>query len=484
MMMHVTDASALALDADRCYRAAQSRDARYDGWFYIAVRTTGIYCRPSCPAVTPKRSNVEFHRSAAAAQQLGFRACKRCRPDASPGSPEWDLRGDLVARAMRLIADGIVDREGVAGLSEHLGYSSRHLNRLLTDELGAGPLSLARAQRAQTARILIETTDLSMTDVAFAAGFGSVRQFNDTVREVFATAPSDLRQRAGKGRVGADAGAVSVRLAVRGPFAGQQLFEHLGARAVPGVETWDGEAYHRALDLPNGHGTVVARPADDHVQATFRLTDWRDLAPAVGRMRRVLDLDADPVAIDEVLGDDPQLAPLVAATPGLRAAGSVDPYETLVRAIVGQQVSVAGARTVTGRVAEAIAEPLTIDHPGLTHVFPSMQRLADASPEVFPMPTARAATLQRVGTAVVDGDLVLDTGVDRGRVIEQLVALKGIGPWTAQYVVMRGLGDPDVFLDTDLGVRHALTALDLEPDAAERWRPWRTYAMHHLWATL
>jgi AraC family transcriptional regulator of adaptative response / DNA-3-methyladenine glycosylase II len=484
MMVPVTDPATLALDPDRCYRAAQSRDARFDGWFYIAVRTTGIYCRPSCPAVTPKRANVEFHRSAAAAQQLGFRACKRCRPDAAPGSPEWDLRGDLVGRAMRLIADGVVDREGVAGLSAHLGYSSRHLNRLLTDELGAGPLALARAQRAQTARILIETTDLSMTDIAFAAGFGSVRQFNDTVREVFATAPSDLRQRAGKGRAGAEAGAVSVRLAVRGPFAGRQLFEHLGARAIPGVELWDGGSYQRALDLPNGHGTVVARPAVDHVQATFRLTDWRDLAPAVGRMRRLLDLDADPVAIDELLGADLQLAPLVAAIPGLRAAGSVDPYETLVRAIVGQQVSVAGARTVTGRVAEAIAEPLTIEHAGLTHVFPSMQRLAEADPVVFPMPTARAATLQRVGAAVVDGDLTLDTGVDRTEVIDQLVALKGIGPWTAQYVVMRGLGDPDVFLDTDLGVRHALTALDLEPDIAEQWRPWRTYAMHHLWATL
>ena len=386
---------------------------------------------------------------------------------------------------MRLIADGLVDREGVAGLSEHLGYSSRHLNRLLTDELGAGPLALARAQRAQTARILIETTELSMTDVAFAAGFGSVRQFNDTVREVFATAPSELRQRRSKqDRTTTDSGAVSVRLAVRGPFAGRQLFEHLGARAVPGVELWDGEAYQRALDLPNGHGTVVARPADDHVQATFRLTDWRDLAPAVGRMRRVLDLDADPVAIDDQLGTDPQLGALVAATPGLRAAGSVDPYETLIRAIVGQQVSVAGARTVTGRVAEAIAEPLTIEHPGLTHVFPSMACLAAADPGVFPMPTARAATLRRVGEAVVSGQLVLDAGVDRADVIERLVALKGIGPWTAQYVVMRGLGDPDVFLDTDLGVRHALTALDISPDAAERWRPWRTYAMHHLWATL
>lgn len=485
MMMSVNESATLVLDPDRCYRAAQSRDARFDGWFYIAVRTTGIYCRPSCPAVTPKRSNVEFHRSAAAAQQLGFRACKRCRPDASPGSPEWDLRGDLVGRAMRLIADGVVDREGVAGLSEHLGYSSRHLNRLLTDELGAGPLALARAQRAQTARILIETTDLSMTDISFAAGFGSVRQFNDTVRDVFATAPSELRHRTStKGRQGIDPGAVSVRLAVRGPFAGGQLFAHIGARAVPGVELWDGEAYHRALDLPNGHGTVVAGPAGDHVQATFRLSNWRDLAPAVGRMRRLLDLDADPVAIDEQLGADPALASLVAATPGLRSAGSVDPYETLVRAIVGQQVSVAGARTVTGRVAEAIAEPLTIEHPGLTHVFPSMARIAAADRSAFPMPTARATTLRRVADAVMAGELVLDAGVDRHAVIEQLVALKGIGPWTARYVVMRGLGDPDVLLDTDLGVRHALTALDLGPDAANRWRPWRTYAMHHLWATL
>lgn len=485
MMVHVIEPTDLALDPDRCYRAAQSRDARFDGWFYIAVRTTGIYCRPSCPAVTPKRTNVEFHRSAAAAQQLGFRACKRCRPDAAPGSPEWDVRGDLVGRAMRLIADGVVDREGVAGLSAQLGYSSRHLNRMLSDELGAGPLALARAQRAQTARILIETTDLSMTEIAFAAGFGSVRQFNDTVREVFATAPNELRQRtSGKGRATTDPGAVSVRLAVRGPFAGRQLFEHLGARAIPGVEVWDGETYQRALDLPNGHGTVVARPADDHVQATFRLTDWRDLAPAVGRIRRLLDLDADPVAIDDQLGADPQLGPLIAATPGLRAAGSVDPNETLVRAIVGQQVSVAGARTVIGRVTEAIADRLTIEHPGLTHVFPSMQRVAVADPAVFPMPTARAATLKRVGEAVVSGDLVLDTGVDRAEVIERLVALKGIGPWTAQYVVMRGLGDPDVFLDTDLGVRHALTALNLSPDDADRWRPWRTYAMHHLWATL
>ncbi len=474
----------LALDADRCYRAAQSRDARFDGWFYVAVRTTGIYCRPSCPAVTPKRTNVDFYRSAAAAQQRGFRACKRCRPDAAPGSPEWDQRGDVVARAMRLIADGVIDREGVTGLSSRLGYSSRHLNRLLTDELGAGPLALARAQRAQTARILIETTDLAMTDVAFAAGFGSVRQFNDTVRDVFASAPSALRQRSRHGAGSQESGTVAVRLAARRPFAGRQLLAFLGARAVPGVERWDGTTYERSLDLPHGHGTVALRLADDHVAATFRLADWRDLAPAVGRVRRLLDLDADPAAIDEHLASDPALAPLVAGAPGLRAAGSVDVGETLVRAIIGQQVSVAGARTVTGRLAAAVAEPLAVDHDDLTHLFPSMERIADAPDGAFPMPTARAATLRRAGRLLATGELALDAGIDRATIISQLCSVKGIGPWTAHYVVMRGLGDPDRFLATDLGVRHALAALDLDAAAADRWRPWRTYAMHHLWATL
>ena len=231
----------IQLDADQCYRVAQSRDARFDGWFYIAVRTTGIYCRPSCPAITPKRTNVEFFPSAAAAQQHGFRACKRCRPDAAPGSPEWNMRGDVVARAMRLIADGIVDREGVAGLARRLGYSSRHLTRLVTDELGAGPLALARAQRAQTARVLIETSSMSMTDIAFAAGFGSVRQFNDTVRDVYALAPTELRRRSSIGDSPAEPGAVVVRLPTRGPFAGREAFEFLAMRAIPGVEVFDGE---------------------------------------------------------------------------------------------------------------------------------------------------------------------------------------------------------------------------------------------------
>jgi AraC family transcriptional regulator of adaptative response / DNA-3-methyladenine glycosylase II len=474
----------MALDSELCFRAATSRDARFDGWFYIAVRTTGIYCRPSCPAITPKRQNVEFHRTAASAQQSGFRACKRCRPDASPGSPEWDVRGDTVARAMRLIGDGVVDRDGVAGLADRLGYSERHLNRLLTDELGAGPLSLARAQRAQTARTLIETTDLSMTDVAFAAGFGSVRQFNDTVRQVFAASPTELRRRVGTGRLVGDAGAVAVRLPARQPFAGREVLEFLGGRAVPGVESWDGATYARTLDLPRGHGTATVSLDDRGVEAVFRLADWRDLAPAVGRVRRLLDLDADPTAIDEFLTADGTLAPLVEQTPGLRVAGSVDAHETLVRAVVGQQVSVAGARTVLGRIATAVGEPLSIAHPALTRVFPSMERLAAASSEAFPMPASRAATLQRCARAACDGSIRLDPGADRAEIVHDLLALDGIGPWTAGYVVMRGLGDPDVFLATDLGVTRALAAVGLEPMAADGWRPWRSYAMHHLWNTL
>ena len=267
------------------------------------MRTTGIYCRPSCPAITPKRANVEFFRSAAAAQQRGFRACKRCRPDASPGSPEWDVRGDVVARAMRLIADGVVDREGVTGLSSRLGYSVRHLNRLLTDELGAGPLALARAQRAQTARVLIETTDLTFTDIAYAAGFGSVRQFNDTVREVYATLPSDLRRRRADGAGLADAGAVTVRLAVRTPFDGAGLLAFFAARAVPGVEHVDDDRYSRTLSLPRRARHGRPDPGHRSRRGTFRLADWRDLAPAVGRVRHLLDLDADPVAIVAALGE-------------------------------------------------------------------------------------------------------------------------------------------------------------------------------------
>lgn len=486
-----------AVQDDQCYRAVQSRDSRFDGWFVVAVHTTGIYCRPSCPATTPKRQNVSFFPAAAAAQQRGFRACKRCRPDASPGSPEWNVRADVVGRAMRLIADGVVDREGVGGLSRRLGYSERHLNRLLTDELGAGPLAVARAQRAQTARTLIETTSMPMTDIAFAAGFSSIRQFNDTVREVFATSPTQLRaDRRRRDRNAADdtpAGAITLRLPVREPFAAGELFAFLGHRAVPNVETWDGATFVRTLRLAGGPAVVSLRPVDAGVSCTLWLTSLADLPAAVQRCRRLLDLDADPVAVDRHLGSDPVLAPLVAARPGLRAAGAPDGCEILVRGVIGQQVSVVGARTVTGRLAAAIGEPVAVgpaDGDAPTRLFPSAEAIAEMDPELLPMPASRRRALTGACRAVAEGAVDLDPGADRAEMVQSLVRLPGIGPWTAQYVAMRGLGDPDVFMPTDLGVRHALTRLgrDGAPAAASAdalaWSPWRSYALHHLWQSL
>src|SRR5947208_3904407 len=328
-------------DTQRCLRAVQSKDARFDGWFFTAVVTTRIYCRPSCPVVPPKPENMTFYPSAAACQQAGFRACKRCRPDTSPGSPEWNQRADVVARAMRLIADGIVDREGVPGLASRLGYSTRQIERQLQAELGAGPLALARAQRAQTARLLIETSALPMSDVAFAAGFASIRTFNDTVREVFALSPTELRGRVARGHPAAAGGALSLRLPFRAPLTPSNLFGHLVATAVPGVEEWRDGAYRRTLLLPHGSGIAALRPAPDHIASKLSLTDLRDLSIAISRCRRLLDLDADPVAVDDLLRADPALGPHVDKNPGRRVPRTVDPEEFAIRAVIGQQVSTA-----------------------------------------------------------------------------------------------------------------------------------------------
>ncbi|MEQ1872571.1 MAG: DNA-3-methyladenine glycosylase 2 family protein [Ilumatobacteraceae bacterium] len=482
----------LQLDDDQCYRACQSRDPRFDGWFVTAVRTTGIYCRPSCPAITPKRQNVEFFRAAATAQSHGYRACKRCRPDASPGSPEWNSRADVVGRAMRLIADGLVDREGVGALATRLGYSDRQVHRLLVAEVGSGPLALARAQRAQTARILIETTTLPITEVAFAAGFQSVRQFNDTVREVYAASPTDLRlAKAPKASAAQPTtGPLTVRLACREPFDGDALFSFLGTRAVPGVESIEGGTYRRSLRLARGNGVISVTIVGATVSCAMTLDDVADAQAAVQRTRRLLDLDCDPAMIREHLSADPLLAPLLEKRPGLRAPGHPDGTELLVRAVLGQQVSVAGARTLAARIVAAHGEPLAEPVGSITHAFPSAATIAGLSPEDFAMPRARGAALIEACAKVADGSIVLDAGSDRAEATAALQNLRGIGPWTAGYVAMRALGDPDVFLPSDVGVRHALEALGVEasPAAAaqraEAWRPWRTYALHHLWASL
>jgi AraC family transcriptional regulator of adaptative response / DNA-3-methyladenine glycosylase II len=459
------------LDPERCYRAVAGRDARFDGWFFTAVHTTGIYCRPSCPARTPLARNVSFFTTAAAAQGAGFRACRRCRPDA-------------VARAMRLIADGEVERSGVSGLAARLGYSERQLHRLLVAELGVGPLALARAQRAQTARVLIETTELPMADVAFAAGFASVRQFNDTVREVFATTPTTLRH-SRRGGDGGASGWLTLRLAARAPYAADEVLLFLGVHAVPGLEEWDGTTFSRVLDLPHGPAVVRLSPAADGgpaVTARLRLAELRDLGAAVTRCRRMLDLDADPSAVDDVLGADPALAPLVAAAPGRRVPASPDADELAVRAVLGQQVSVAGARTLTARLL-AVGTPLPEPVGTLTHAFPRAAALADADLSTVGLTGARRRTVSALATAVATGDIGLDPGADREEAGRALLAVPGIGPWTAALVGLRGLADPDVWLPGDLALRKSLATLDSsDADAAARWRPWRSYAVLHLWA--
>ena len=476
-------------DAERCYRIVCSRDPRFDGWFVSAVTSTGIYCRPSCPARTPKREHVRFHPTAAAAVADGFRACRRCRPDVTPGSPAWQGRADVVARAMRLIADGIVDRERVGGLARRLGYSERQLHRLLVAEVGVGALALARVQRAHTARLLLETTALPVTATAFAAGFASVRQFNDTVRAVYATTPSELRRRRG-GAASSTPGTITLRLAAREPLDAASILTFLGDRAVPGVEDVVDGAYRRVLDLAHGPGTVSLVDGGDHVGCTLRLADVADLGAAVQRCRRLLDLDADPVAVDEHLLGDPWIAHLVHASPGMRVPGHVDGAELAVRAVLGQQVSVAGARTLAGRMVHALGEPLPAADGGLTHRFPTASAVAAMDPSALAMPRARAAALLRLAAALADGSVALDPGADRAATERALLALPGIGPWTAAYIAMRALGDPDAFIAGDLGIRHALERLGHPGDVrsvaalAERWRPWRAYAAIHLWRSL
>lgn len=479
-------------DFDRCYRAVQSKDARFDGWFVTAVLTTGIYCRPSCPVRPPYARNMRFYPTAAAAQKAGFRACKRCRPDASPGSPEWNVRGDVVARAMRLIADGVVDRDGVTGLAARLGYTTRQVERLLQAEVGANPLALARAQRSQTARVLIETTELPFSDVAFASGFSSIRQFNDTVRTVYDFPPTALRHRARTrlGRNDDGTGAISLRLPVRTPFAYEGMFGHLAASAVPGVEEVRDGSYRRTLRLPNGNGIVCLTPQPDHVQCRVTLDDFRDLATAIARCRRLLDLDADPEAVVDALCADAGLSALVAKAPGQRIPRTVDEQELAVRAVLGQQVSVKAARTHASRLASAYGQPIADVNGGLAHVFPTVEHLAEVDPAHLAFPKSRQRSLMSLIGALADGDVVLDAGCDWNRAREQLQALPGIGPWTAEIIAMRGLGDPDAFPVTDLGVRAAAEQLGLPADVRSltehsiRWRPWRSYVTQHLWTAL
>lgn len=477
---------------DHCYRAVQARDTRFDGSFVTAVRSTGIYCRPSCPARTPLARNVRFYPTAAAAQHDGFRACKRCRPHAAPGSPEWDTRGDVVARAMRLIADGTIDRERVTGLAATLGYTPRQLERLLRAEVGATAVTLARAQRAQTARILIETTELAFGDLAFAAGFSSIRQFNDTVRSVYGLTPTDLRRQVAA-ETTSDAipvGALTLRLPVREPFAFEGLFAHLAATAVPGCEEVRNRTYRRTLRLPRGTAIVSLTPQRDHVRCVLELDDLRDLSVAIARCRRLLDLDADPEAVDDALGAEDALRTLVRQAPGQRIPRTVDGHELALRAVLGQQVSTRAARTITAVLVRSYGAPVIDTGGGLTHCFPTAAEVTQIDPALLRVPAARRRTLTAMATALAEGDVVLDAGADWDRARAQLRRIPGIGPWTSELIAMRGLGDPDAFPSSDLGIRTAARSLGLPDDPrsltdlSARWRPWRSYAAQYLWSAL
>ena len=465
----MTTLTALWRDTERCYRAVAARDSRFDGQFIMAVRTTGIYCRPSCPASTPKAQNVRFFPTSAAAQSNGFRACRRCLPDAVPGSPDWNVRADLAARAMRLISDGAVEREGVPGLARRLGYSERQLGRVLTAELGAGPLALARAHRAHSARQLIEMSELPLTDVAFAAGFSSVRQFNETIREVFATTPSELRAAAQRRRVRqgeAPGGAtkLSLRLPFRQPFDAKGLLGFFAEHALPGVEEVTPDGYARTLRLAHGAGWVRMSPQPDHVRCELRLADLRDLGSAVSRVRRLLDLDADPQAVTRVLEADPALAPLVAEVPGIRVPGTVDGDELLLRALLTHDQAVA---------LTELGEEIPGGDDGPATLFPTAAQIAVRN-ELGPV--------SGVAAALAEGRLDVHVGRDAEELRAELRACPGIEPPIADHVLMRVLGAPDVLLIDDPAVRSGAAALGIGSlgERARGWQPWCSYAGMYL----
>jgi len=478
------------------YRAVEARDSRWDGRVYVGVTSTGIYCRPVCPVPMPRREHVRFHPNAAAAEKAGFRACRRCRPEESPGSPDWDVRGDLVGRALRLIESGIVDESGVDGLARRLALSTRHVHRLLVEEIGVGPLALAHSRRAGLAKQLLDQTELSSIDIAFASGFRSLSAYNAAVRRSFGRSPTEIRahRRADPGGPG-----IRLRLAYRPPLAIDALFAFLEARAIPGVEAVSGTEYRRAVRGAAGTEAALLRLRPGRVapgsptggpvmELAIDAVGPGELAPLVRSARRLLDLDADPVAIDGALAADDRLASLVAATPGMRLPAAFDGFATAVLAVLAQGVTLAAARAMAGRLAAAFGEPVELDDPAIHRLFPTPAALAAADLTSLRLAGRSARTVRALAWAVASGRVALDDAADPVATAEALAAIPGIGPWTTGYVALRILRDPDAFPRGDAAVRAAFRRLGLPADArsiaarAETWRPWRGYALAHLWA--
>jgi AraC family transcriptional regulator of adaptative response / DNA-3-methyladenine glycosylase II len=486
------------LDHDACYRAVQARDRRFDGRIFTAVRTTGIYCRPICPARTPKVENVTFYPSAAAAQEAGYRPCLRCRPESSPDLAAWRGTSTTVSRALVLIGNGALDREDVTVevVARRLDIGERQLRRLFREHLGASPIAVAQTRRVLFAKQLIHETSMSMVDVALAAGFGSVRRFNETFRRLYGRSPSALRRSRTAGEATATGSAITLLLSYDPPYDWPGIVEFLAARAIPAVETVEPDRYRRTIEIDGQQGTIEITPATGRhaLAATIRFPEVRALPAIVGRIRRVFDLGADMGTITSQLATDPLLTPLIAARPGLRVPGAWDGFELSVRAILGQQITVGAARGLAARLVAAHGEPLRTGPeaapPGLTATFPRPDRLASAAAEIaaLGMPRTRATAVAALAAAASGDPGLFDVDRDVDAAVAWLTALPGIGPWTAQYIALRAFRDPDAFPAADIGLLRAAVGADgVRPtpaellERAERWRPWRAYAAQHLW---
>jgi AraC family transcriptional regulator of adaptative response / DNA-3-methyladenine glycosylase II len=483
----------MELDAVRCYQAVLSRDRRFDGRFFTAVVTTGIYCRPTCPVAPAKPGNVRFFACAAAAEAAGFRPCRRCRPEAAPGTPAWLGTSAVVSRALRLIAHGGLDESNPDALAARLGIGARQLRRLFATHLGASPVAIARARRVHFARRLLDETELPITQVAFSAGFASIRQFNHAVRATFGAAPSALRKRRAPQASAADGDQLTVRLPYRPPFDWAAMVGFLLPRATPGVEVVTAASYTRTIAIDGVAGTIEVRPGPDgsapsHLCLTVQLPGHEHLMRVVDRVRRMFDLDADPLPITQHLRSSPELAPHVRACAGVRVPGAWDGFELAVRAVLGQQVTVRGATTLAGRLVQKFGLPLGPSGSGmLTHLFPRAAELSCADLGSIGLPSARAATIRALAVQVCSGELVLDASSGPDETVSRLCKIPGIGEWTAQYIAMRALNEPDAFPATDLGLRRALgngagpVSAQSLARLAEGWRPWRAYAAMCLW---
>lgn len=488
----------MTLDQDICYRALRSRDRRFDGRFFTGVSSTGVYCRPVCPARTPKRSNCSFYPSATAAEEAGYRPCRRCRPETSPGTPAWAGSSTTVARALRLIDAGALDQAGVEQLSARLGIGDRHLRRLFDREVGASPLAVALTRRVHFAKKLLDETNLPMGQIALAAGFRNVRRFNAAMRKTFGRSPTEIRRRSGRITglpATTDRGSFTLRLAYRPPYDWDALAAYLAPRAIPGVENVGGGEYRRAVICGDTRGIIHVShcPQDFCLELRAPVTMAQSLLSLTECVRNLFDLDADPAEIAGQLGADAVLGPLVRGRPGLRLPGAWDRFELAVRAILGQQVSVRGATTLAGRLVLAHGEPLKESIPRRdtdgqpTHLFPSPAVLGEADLAGIGLPRARAAAIRALAVAVRDGDVDLTAASDLDGAVAKLTTVPGIGPWTAQYIAMRALREPDAFPAADLGLLRAMSSAQkkLTPVAlvrrAEVWRPWRAYAAMHLW---